>query len=94
MQEQAECRDERAHVRNGDGSGKRAPRGTDAGRAIGARDDIPVRRHGALPMFDDEPVWEQVEPDRQRTIADSGGAAVLLVAIVTAAVVGLLLYFH
>ena len=94
MQVQAECRDERADLREGDGSGDCALRGTEVARAIGARSDIPVRRHGAVPPLDDEPMWEQIEPGRQRTIADSGGAAVLLVALATAAIAGLLLYLH
>lgn len=92
MQQEAECRDEPANVRHADGIGNSMPRGTDAGR--GARSDIPVRRYGAVPPLDDEPVWEQIDAPGPRTVADSGGAIVLLVALVTAAVVGLLLYLN
>ncbi|MFI4927169.1 MAG: hypothetical protein ACHP7E_05710, partial [Burkholderiales bacterium] len=77
MQEQAEGRGEPANVRDGDCGGDCTPRGTDAGRAIGTRSNIPVRRHGTVPPLDDGPVWEQIDPGRARTIAESGGAAVL-----------------
>lgn len=94
MQHEAECRDERAEVRDGRGSGHCMAGGTDAVRFFGTRSDIPVRRHGAVPPFDDDPVWEEIEAGRPRTVADAGGAAVLLVALATAAVVGVLLYLN
>lgn len=94
MQIQAECGDETAGVRDGAGSDSGTLAGPDARHAIGTRGDIPVRRYGSVPPLDDEPVWEQIDARPPRTIADSGGAAVLLVALATAAVVGLLLYLH
>ena len=94
MQIQAECCDEPAGVRDGDGSEGGTPAGPDAGRAIGTRGDIPVRRYGSVPPLDDEPVWENIDARPPRTIADSGGAAVLLVALATAVIAGLMLYLN
>ena len=96
MQKQAEGRGEPTGVPGAADRWSGTPAGEDAaahaGCGIGRRSDIPVRRYGSVPPLDDEPVWEQVDRGRPRTIADSGGTAVLLVALATAAVVGLLLY--
>jgi hypothetical protein len=94
MQEQAEVRGEPGGVRDAAGGGARTPADEGAVRVIGTRGDIPIRRYGSAPLLDDEPVWEQVDQDRPRTIAESGGGVVLLVALATAAIVGLLLYLN
>ena len=96
MQKQAEGKGEAAGVRDAAGGWSWMPAdddaATDEGFGIGMRSDTPVRRYGSVPPLDDEPVWEQVDRGRPRTIAESGGTAVLLVALATAAVVGLLVY--
>jgi hypothetical protein len=94
MREQAECRDEPAGVQDDDRSGRGTSMSADAGREIGTRSDIPVRRYGTVPLLDEGAVWEKVDARAPRTIAEAGGTAVLLVALGTAAVAGLLLYLH
>ncbi|MBK6004530.1 hypothetical protein JJB11_00380 [Ramlibacter ginsenosidimutans] len=96
MQTQAEGWGEPAGVRDAAGraSGTHEDAGAHARCGIGVRSDIPVRRYGSVPPPDDEPVWEQIDRGRPRSIAESGGAAVLLVALATAAVVGLLVYLR
>jgi hypothetical protein len=94
MQEQAECRGDPAGVQDEDRTGSGTSVSPDAGRAVGTRSDIPVRRYGTAPHPVEEPVWEEVDARRPRTIAESGGTAVLLVALATAAVAALLLYLH
>jgi hypothetical protein len=94
MQEQAECRGDPAGVQDEDRTGSGTSVRPDAGRAVGTRSDIPVRRYGTVPLLDEDRVWEKVDMRRPRTIAEAGGTVVLLVALATAAVAGLLLYLH
>lgn len=94
MHEQAEAGSGPRGARDAAVRGSGTPADRDAGPGFGTGSDIPVRRFGSLPPLDDEPVWEQMDPGRPRTVGDSGGAAVLLVALATAAIVGLLLYLN
>jgi hypothetical protein len=94
MQKQAEGRGEAALARGAAGTRADEDAGANVACGIGMRSDIPVRRYGSVPPLDDEPVWEQIDARPPRTIAESGGAAVLLAALATAALVGLLLYLH
>ena len=93
MQAAAECKGEQVCERDVHCTDGRAGIASDAGRPIG-NSDIPVRRYGRIPLLDDEPGWEIETGPVPRTIADFGGKAVLLAALGTAVLAGLLIYLR